>query len=47
MLESFGLAPTYMFYGVCCAMSFFVVKKFLPETANRELEDMQYQATVK
>lgn len=42
MLESFGLAPTYMFYGVCCAMSFFVVKKFLPETANRELEDMQY-----
>ncbi len=47
MLESFGLAPTYMFYGVCCAASFFVVKKFLPETANRELEDMQYQATVK
>ena len=47
MLERFGLAPTYMFYGVCCAMSFFVVKKFLPETANRELEDMQYQATVK
>lgn len=47
MLESFGLAPTYMFYGVCCVMSFFVVKKFLPETANRELEDMQYQATVK
>ena len=47
MLESFGLTPTYMFYGVCCAMSFFVVKKFLPETANRELEDMQYQATVK
>lgn len=42
MLESFGLAPTYMFYGVCCAASFFVVKKFLPETANRELEDMQY-----
>jgi len=42
MLENFGLAPTYMFYGVCCAASFFVVKKFLPETANRELEDMQY-----
>lgn len=42
MLESFGLAPTYMFYGVCCAMSYFIVKKFLPETANRELEDMQY-----
>ena len=47
MLESFGFARTYMFYGVCCEMSFFVVKKFLPETANRELEDMQYQATVK
>lgn len=42
MLETFGLAPTYMFYGVCCAMSYFIVKKFLPETANRELEDMQY-----
>lgn len=42
MLESFGLAPTYMFYGVCCAMSYFIVKKFLPETAHRELEDMQY-----
>lgn len=42
MLEYVGLAPTYLFYGVCCILSYFLVKKLLPETGNKELEDMQY-----
>lgn len=42
MLEHFGLAPTYLFYGVCCLMSFFLIKYLLPETGNKELEDMEY-----
>lgn len=40
MLEFFGLAPTYLFYGVCCIGSFFMVKWLIPETANQELEDL-------
>lgn len=42
MLEGIGLAPTYMFYGVCCVLSYFLVKYLLPETGNKELEDMKY-----
>lgn len=42
MLQFFGLAPTYLFYGVCCLASFFVVKYFVPETGNKELEEMSY-----
>lgn len=42
MLEYIGLAQTYLFYGVCCILSFFIVKYLLPETGNKELEDMQY-----
>ncbi len=42
MLEYAGLAPTYLFYGICCILSYFLVKKLLPETGNKELEDMQY-----
>lgn len=44
MLQYFGLAPTYLFYGVCCIGSFFMVKYFIPETGNKELEDMSYSA---
>lgn len=44
MLQHFGLAPTYLFYGVCCIGSFFMVKYFIPETGNKELEDMSYSA---
>lgn len=42
MLQFFGLAPTYLFYGVCCIGSYFMVKRFIPETGNKSLEDMSY-----
>lgn len=42
MLQHFGLAPTYLFYGVCCIGSFFMVKYLIPETGNKELEDMSF-----
>ncbi|WP_439287930.1 sugar porter family MFS transporter [Lonepinella sp. BR2904] len=42
MLQYFGLAPTYFFYGICCIGSFFMVKYLIPETNNKELEDMSY-----
>ncbi|MGV6989555.1 sugar porter family MFS transporter [Testudinibacter sp. P80/BLE/0925] len=40
MLQAFGLAPTYLFYGVCCIGSFFMVKWLIHETGNQELEDL-------
>ncbi|KGQ71071.1 sugar transporter [Chelonobacter oris] len=40
MLQFFGLAPTYLFYGVCCIGSYFMVKRLIPETGNRELEEV-------
>lgn len=43
MLQFFGLAPTYFFYGICCIGSFFMVKYLIPETNNKELEEMSYQ----
>lgn len=42
MLQHFGLATTYLFYGVCCIGSFFMVKYLIPETGNKELEDMSF-----
>ncbi|HDL5700261.1 TPA: sugar porter family MFS transporter [Mannheimia haemolytica] len=42
MLQHFGLAPTYLFYGVCCIGSFFMVKYLIPETGNKELEEMSF-----
>lgn len=42
MLKYLGLAPTYLFYGVCCIGSFFMVKYFIPETANKSLEEMTF-----
>lgn len=45
MLQHFGLAPTYLFYGVCCIGSFFMVKYLIPETGNKELEDMSFNIT--
>lgn len=45
MLQHFGLAPTYLFYGVCCIGSFFMVKYLIPETSNKELEEMSFNIT--
>ncbi|WP_233127119.1 sugar porter family MFS transporter [Rodentibacter sp. Ppn85] len=42
MLQFLGLAPTYLFYGVCCIGSYFMVKHFIPETGNKALEEMSY-----
>jgi SP family sugar:H+ symporter-like MFS transporter len=39
--EAFGLTPTYAFYAVSAAVSFFIVRAFIHETRGRELEDMQ------
>lgn len=41
MASSWGLAASYTFYGVCAAISFFLVQKFIHETRGIELEDMK------
>jgi MFS transporter, SP family, sugar:H+ symporter len=41
MASSLGLAPTYAFYTVCAAISFFLVRAFIQETAGKELEAME------
>jgi MFS transporter, SP family, sugar:H+ symporter len=41
MLGSVGLAASYSFYGVCAAISFFLVQRFIHETKGKELEEMQ------
>ncbi|SEN10193.1 MFS transporter, SP family, sugar:H+ symporter [Sphingomonas gellani] len=41
MLGSIGLAASYTFYGVCAAISFFLVQRFIHETKGKELEAMQ------
>jgi MFS transporter, SP family, sugar:H+ symporter len=40
MAAKLGLAPTYTFYAVSAVISFFLVQRFIRETAGRELEDM-------
>jgi len=41
MLGSIGLAASYLFYGVCAVISFFLVQKFIHETKGKELEQME------
>ena len=41
MLGSLGLAASYTFYGVCAAISFFLVQRFIHETKGKELEAME------
>jgi len=36
-----SLTGAYIFYGVCAAISFFLVQKFVVETKGKELEEMQ------
>ena len=41
MAAKLGLTPTYTFYAVSAAISFFLVKKFINETKGKELEEME------
>ena len=41
MAAKFGLTPTYTFYALSAAVSFFLVKKFIHETKGKELEQME------
>ena len=41
MASGLGLSVTYAFYTVSAAISFFLVKKFIKETAGKELEEME------
>ncbi|MFI5027269.1 MAG: MFS transporter, partial [Solirubrobacterales bacterium] len=41
MAAGLGLAISYTFYGVCAAISFFLVQKFIHETKGKELEEME------
>jgi len=41
MAAKLGLTPTYTFYAVSAAISFFLVKKFIHETKGKELEQME------
>lgn len=41
MLVGIGLGWTYLFYGACCLLSLLLVTRWIPETLNKELEDMQ------
>merc|ERR1740121_2228278 len=38
--DEWGLPGTFAFYAVCLALNFAVVYFFIPETAQRELDDM-------
>ncbi|KQT31436.1 MFS transporter [Sphingomonas sp. Leaf412] len=40
MAAGIGLAASYTFYGVCAAISFFLVQRFIHETKGKELEEM-------
>jgi SP family sugar:H+ symporter-like MFS transporter len=41
MASGLGLAPTYAFYTLSAAVSFFLVRAFIKETAGKELEEME------
>lgn len=41
MASGLGLPITYAFYTICAAISFFLVRAFIKETAGKELEEME------
>lgn len=41
MASGLGLSPTYALYTLSAGISLFLVKAFMPETAGKELEDME------
>jgi SP family sugar:H+ symporter-like MFS transporter len=40
-MAAWSLTGSYVFYGVCAVISFFLVQKFIHETKGKELEEMQ------
>ena len=40
-MAAWSLTGSYVFYGVCAVISFFLVQKYLHETKGKELEEMQ------
>src|SRR3954470_6462658 len=40
-MAAWSLTGSYIFYGVCAVISFFLVQKFIHETKGKELEEMQ------
>lgn len=40
-MAAWSLTGSYVFYGVCAVISFFLVQKFVHETKGKELEEMQ------
>ena len=41
IMAAWSLTGSYVFYGVCAVISFFLVQKFVHETKGKELEEMQ------
>jgi len=41
VMAAWSLTGSYVFYGVCAVISFFLVQKFVHETKGKELEEMQ------
>ena len=41
VMAAWSLTGSYVFYGVCAVISFFLVQKYLRETKGKELEEMQ------
>jgi MFS transporter, SP family, sugar:H+ symporter len=41
IMSTWSLTGSYVFYGVCAVISFFLVQKYVHETKGKELEEMQ------
>jgi SP family sugar:H+ symporter-like MFS transporter len=41
VMAAWSLTGSYVFYGVCAVISFFLVQKFVRETKGKELEEME------
>jgi SP family sugar:H+ symporter-like MFS transporter len=41
VMAAWSLTGSYVFYGVCAVISFFLVQRFVHETKGKELEEMQ------
>lgn len=41
VMAAWSLTGSYIFYGVCAVISFFLVQKYVHETKGKELEEMQ------
>jgi len=41
IMAAWSLTGSYVFYGVCAVISFFLVQRFVHETKGKELEEMQ------